>query len=188
MATPSATTPVTGSSGLPGKQAYVVAALSFAAGLTIGHFTLNVRSSAAGTRMRPTPAASAPSTAGGHRQLNLDQMKDVQASTLIEKSKADPKNASLLVQIAGIYQSTQQFKEAASYFQNALTLEPKNLAAGTELASCLYYSGDVDSALTELNEALKYARSDANAIFNLGMITYRGKTTRRGQSRPGNYC
>jgi hypothetical protein len=54
----------------------------------------------------------------------MNQMADVQASTLIEKSKSEPKNASLLVQIAGIYQ-THQFKEAADYFGKALRLRPR---------------------------------------------------------------
>jgi cytochrome c-type biogenesis protein CcmH/NrfG len=43
------------------------------------------------------------------------------------------------------------------------------------MASCLYYSGDVDGALARLNQNLKYDPKDANSLFNLGMIRYRGK-------------
>jgi hypothetical protein len=63
----------------------------------------------------------------GHPKLTLEQMKqmaDVQTSTLIEKSKFEPKNASLLVEIAGIYQ-THLFKEAADYSGKALRLSPR---------------------------------------------------------------
>jgi len=105
----------------------------------------------------------------------MKQMADVQASSLVEKSKSDPKNAALLIQIAGIYQASHQFKDAATYFEKALKIDPKNVSARTELASCLYYSDNSDGALSQLNQALKYDPKDANALFNLGMIKYRGK-------------
>jgi cytochrome c-type biogenesis protein CcmH/NrfG len=43
------------------------------------------------------------------------------------------------------------------------------------MATCLYYSGDVDGAVNELNQALKYNPKYANSLFHLGMIKYRGK-------------
>jgi predicted Zn-dependent protease len=73
--------------------------------------------------------------------LTIEQMKqmaDAQASSLIEKSKAEPKNAGLLVQIAGIYQACTSSGEAVGYFEKALSIDPKNVLARTEMASCLY--------------------------------------------------
>jgi cytochrome c-type biogenesis protein CcmH/NrfG len=85
-----------------------------------------------------------------------------------------------LIQIAGIYQASHQFKEAATYFERALKLDPKDVAARTQMASCLFYSNDVDGALAQLNQALKYNPKDVNALFNLGMIRYRGKNDAGG--------
>jgi len=162
---------------LPAQRVYVVAALCLLLGLFAGYFFLGKSPRALATRSR-----NAPNTAGtyngGHPGLTLEQMKqmaDVQVSALVEKSKSGPKNAAVLVQIAAIYQASHQFKKAASYFDKALEIDPKNVAARTELASCLYYSGDADGALSQLNQALKYNPKDANALFNLGMIKYRGK-------------
>ena len=169
--------------GLPANQAYAMAAACLIVGLVIGYFFLGGRKNPA---IPPTQSATnvAPAAAPGtHPKLTLDQMKqmaDVQASTLIEKSKADPKNAGLLVQIASIYQATHQFKEAAGYFENALKIDPKNVSARTELASCLYYSGDPDGALAQLTQALKYEPANENCLFNLGMIRYRGKNDPKG--------
>ena len=115
--------------------------------------------------------------------MTLEQMKqmaDVQASTLVEKTKRDPKNTVLLMQIAAIYQASHQFTEAAEYFDKVLALDPKNVDARTQRASCLFYSNDVDGAITELNRALKYNPKDPNALFNLGMIRYRGKNDAPG--------
>lgn len=166
--------------GVPAKQVYVMAASCLLVGLLVGYFLLGSSAVTKSARAKgPTPAANTtPAYPGGHPQLTLDQMKqmaDVQASTLIEKSKADPKNASLLLQIAAIYQSSHRFKEASDYFSRALKIDSQNLTARTELASCLYYSGDVDGALTQLQQVLKSNPKDTNALFNLGMIKYRGK-------------
>jgi len=83
-----------------------------------GHFLLGSPKSPALARAQPSSnAASANVPPGTHPKLTLEQMKqmaDAQASTLIEKSKADPKNAGLLIQIVAIYQATHQFKEAAN--------------------------------------------------------------------------
>jgi cytochrome c-type biogenesis protein CcmH/NrfG len=86
----------------------------------------------------------------------------------------------LLNQIAGIYQASHQFKEAAEYLEKALKIEPKNVSARTQLASCLYYSGDADGAVSQLNEVLKENPKDVNALFNLGMIKYQGKNDAAG--------
>ena len=185
MATPSESNPPIVHPGLSATHVYAIAAICLLLGLFVGYFFLGSNATPSLTPRTQPPAhpnsASAPS--GGHPKLTLEQMKqmaDVQASALIEKSKTDPKSAKLLIQIAGIYQTTHQFKEATDYFEKALKIEPKNVSARTEMASCLYYSGDVDGALTQLNQSLKYNPKDANSLFNLGMIKYRGKKDAAG--------
>jgi cytochrome c-type biogenesis protein CcmH/NrfG len=176
MATTSGTRGPTTETGLPARHVYVIASLCLAAGLFMGYSFL--RRGARATGSARTSMAASRAYNGEHPALTLEQMKqmaDLQASALVEKSKTEPKNASLLEQIAAIYQGAHQFKEAACYFNRALKIDPKNVSARTELASCLYYSGDAEGALSQLNEALKYNPKDANALFNLGMIKYRGK-------------
>lgn len=174
-----------GGTGWPANQVFVIAGVCFIVGLLLGYTVLGGRPTPAVARDQATTtaASSAAAFAGGHPKLTLEQMKqmaDVQASALLEKSKADPKNAALINQIARIYEASHQFKEAAGYFQKELNIEPENTSARTELASCLYYSGDVDGALSQLNQVLKKNPKDVNALFNLGMIKYRGKNDAAG--------
>jgi cytochrome c-type biogenesis protein CcmH/NrfG len=181
MATTPANHGPSSETGVPAQHVYIVASACLIAGLFAGYFLLG-RGTRPAVSARALPAANG-ANKGGHPPLTLEQMKqmaDVQASALVEKSKAEPQNAGFLVQIATIYQGAHQFKEAASYFSRALEIEPKNVSARTELASCLYYSGDADGALSQLNEALKYNPKDTNALFNLGMIKYRGKNDPAG--------
>jgi cytochrome c-type biogenesis protein CcmH/NrfG len=119
---------------------------------------------------------------GGHMPSleEMKQMADKQAAPLLEKLKTDPNNVALLSQVGGIYKSTHQFKDAAAYFGRAVEADPKNVAAHTELASCLYYNGDVDGALRQLQQSLRYDPKDANSLFNLGMIKWQGKQDNKG--------
>jgi cytochrome c-type biogenesis protein CcmH/NrfG len=110
----------------------------------------------------------------------MKQMADKKAAPLLEKLKTDPNNSGLLIQVGKIYSSTHQFKEAASYYGKALQVDPKNVAIRTEMASCLYYNGDVDEAISQLQQSLHYDPKDANSLFNLGMIKWQGKQDSKG--------
>ncbi len=178
------TGPIASPSTWPAKQVYVLSACFLILGIAIGYFFL-------GAKIIPTPKAAAVPPAslpvhgpmGTHPVPTMDQMKQmaaVQTSALLEKLKTDPNNAKLLIQVAGIYKSTHQFKEASDYFAKALKIDPKNVPARTEMASCLYYSGDVDGALAQLNQSLKYNPTDANSLFNLGLIKWKGKSDAAG--------
>jgi cytochrome c-type biogenesis protein CcmH/NrfG len=158
-----------------------MAAICLVLGLVVGYL---VRGSASPRVATATPA---PSTAvggvGQHPTPTLEQMKqmaDKQAQPLLEQLKADPDNKDVLTHIAYLYKSAHQFKEAAGYFDKALRLDPKNVAARTEMASCLYYNGDVDGALNQLQQALKYDPKDANSLFNLGIVEWKGKNDAAG--------
>ena len=119
----------------------------------------------------------------GKQMPSLDQMKqmaDKKAEPLLEKLKSDPTNTDLLKQVGNMYQATHQFKEAAGYYDKALQVDPKNVAIRTQLASSLYYNGDVDGAITQLQKGLEYDPKDANSLFNLGMIKWQGKQDSKG--------
>ena len=116
----------------------------------------------------------------------LEQMKaiaDKQAEPLLAKLKADPKNSALLNQVGTIYKATHQFKTAIDYYQKAVEADPKNVPARTDLASCLYYEGDVASALRQLQQSLSINPKDANSLFNLGMIEWKGKGNPKGAAK-----
>ena len=110
--------------------------------------------------------------------LSFEQMKhkaDLEAAPLLEELKSDPNNTNLLFQVGSIYEGAHQFKEAAGYYNRALKIDPKNVAVRTEFASCLYYDGNVDEAIQQLNQALQYSPNDANSLFNLGVMKWREK-------------
>jgi len=111
-------------------------------------------------------------------KLTLDDMKrmaDAKAAGLLEKLKTNPNDATTLNQLGILYRATHQFKEAEGYFEKSLEIDPKNADVRTDLASCLYYTGDADGALAQLNKALTYDPKHAGALMNIGIIKWKAK-------------
>jgi len=159
-------------------QVGLLAAVCMVLGL-VGGYYLPIGKAA--NAVRPPAAAGVPNAP--HPAATLEQMKavaDTKAAPLIEKLKTTPNDAGLLAQVGSIYSSMHQFKEGAQYYDKSLKLDAKNVPIRTELASCLYYGGDVDGALAQLDQALKYDPKDTNSLFNVGMIRWKGKNDAAG--------
>lgn len=169
------------SSAAPGwtpGQVGLLAAVCLVLGLAGGYF---LPAGKAANPSHPPAVATAPNAP--HPLPTIEQMKslaDAKAAPLLEKLKTTPNDANLLAQLGSIYNANHQFKEAAQYFDKSLRLDPKNIPIRTELASCLYYGGDVDGALAQLDQALKYDPKDTNSLFNIGVIRWKGKNDAAG--------
>jgi cytochrome c-type biogenesis protein CcmH/NrfG len=172
-------------------QVIVMSAVCLVIGLVLGYLlrgSAPVATSAStamtaptGMPSAPTADATAPAPAGapeGHPQMTLDDMKrmaDAKAAKLLEKLKTNPNDPMTLNQLGILYRATHQFKEAEGYFDKSLEIDPKNADVRTDLASCLYYTGDADGALAQLNKALTYDPKHAGALMNIGIIKWKSK-------------
>jgi cytochrome c-type biogenesis protein CcmH/NrfG len=174
------------------KQVYAMAVICLVVGLAIGYLFRGSQSPASAaqpvanansnTNVQAAAQPSAPAMGAG-KMPSLEEMKqmaDKKAAPLLEKLKTDPTNKDLLIQVAKLYESTHQFKEAAGYFDKAVRIDPKDVALRTQLASCLYYNGDADGAIAQLQQSLHYDPKNANSLFNLGMIKWQGKQDSKG--------
>lgn len=157
-------------------QAYVMAVICLLTGLLVGYLARGsaaVPPTAVSIPVQPNAPASVP-----QQMPSLEDMKrmaDQQVAPLLEKLKTDPNNADLLTQVGIIYRMTHQFNTAATYYQKVLQLNPKNVGARTDLASCMYYQGDVDGAIAQLEKSLTYDPKHAGTLLNLGIIRWKGK-------------
>ncbi len=159
-------------------QVYTLAAICLLLGLALGYLFRGSQGKSAAMTPASQNAAPQSASAAPPSMPSLEQMKhmaDTKAEPLLEKLKSDPHNAAVLIQVGKIYESTHQFKDAATYFGKALEVNPKDASTRTGMASCMYYDGDIDGAITQLRRALQDQPKDANALFNLGMIKWRGK-------------
>jgi tetratricopeptide (TPR) repeat protein len=163
-------------------QVYMMAAVCLLVGVMVGYL---VRGSApvASTQAPATQPAAGSAAPAQQQPPTLDDMKrmaDKQAEPLLAKLKTDPNNADLLNQVGNIYRMTHQFQAAATYYQKSLDVNPKNVGPRTDLASCLYYQGDVDGAIAQLEKSLTYDPKHAGTLLNLGLIRWKGKNDSEG--------
>jgi cytochrome c-type biogenesis protein CcmH/NrfG len=156
------------------RHVYLLAALCLVAGLATGYLTRGWRMPANAVQARvvmPHPPLS-----GRRPSLEeLKQMADKRAAPIVAKLEKDPTNTDLLVQAGGIYHGAHQFKQAAAYYDRAVAVKPADVAIRSKLATSLFRMGAVDNAIDQLNQALGYSPTDANSLFNLGMIEWQGK-------------
>jgi cytochrome c-type biogenesis protein CcmH/NrfG len=167
------------------EQVYVMAVICLGIGVLLGYLFRGSESQRGpNVQAMVQPIADRTAAAGMPKQMpTLDDMKrmaDKKAEPLLLKLKGDPRNASLLNQIGTLYKAAHQFKEAGEYYDKSLQIDPKNVGARTDLAACLYYEGDADGAIKQLQESLQYDSKNANALFNLGMIEWQAKKDSSG--------
>lgn len=165
---------------LAGKQVYAIAAAGLLLGLVGGYALRALHAPPAGR----IATGSSPSVAMGRGHTptlaEMKRMADKQAAPLIEKLKTNPNDGALLAQIGTIYHTTHQFATAASWYAKASQADPSNAVIRNKLAASLYRSGDTSAAVTQLNQALRFAPTDANSLFNLGFILWQGNHDSQG--------
>jgi tetratricopeptide (TPR) repeat protein len=167
-------------------QTYVMATICLVVGLAIGYFLRGSASqpaAAVASEGASQPGQDTHAGMGQQRMPSLDEMKqmaDKQAEPLLAKLKKEPNNADLLNQIGTMYRATHQFKAAIDYYQKSLAINPKNVGARTDMASCMYYLGDIDSALAQLDKSLSYDPKHAGTLINIGIIKWKGKNDVEG--------
>jgi len=172
------------------RQLVVMCAVCLATGFLAGYLLRGSASSPAHalpSAVETSPSSPAMGASMGQLQTaqqmpkempsldELQHMADKKAAPLLAKLKSDPKNPQLWNQAGLIYKSAHQFKVAGGYFEKSLQYDPKNLAVRADYASCLYYTGDVDGALAQLNQSLTYDPKHAGTLMNIGIIKWRGK-------------
>ena len=172
--------PTQRASNWTGTQAYLLAIICLVAGVAIGYLLRGSEPQAPAAAVTAnTSGDTAAGAAGmGTAQPSPEQMKhmaDKQAEPLLTQLKSNPTDPKLLYNVGNIYYDTQQYPEAIKYYEQSLAADPKAADVRTDMAVAYFYSGDVDKALSELDLVLKQNPSHTNALFNQGMIRWKGK-------------
>jgi tetratricopeptide (TPR) repeat protein len=162
-----------------GTQAYVLAIICLVVGVAIGYLLRGSASPAANATLATQTAAGAPAGLGEMQQPpspeQMKHMAEKQAEPLLAQLKDKPNDPQLLYNIGNIYYDTQNYPEAIGYYEKSLAQNPKSADVRTDMATAYFYSGDVDKALAEFDVVLKENPNHANALFNQGMVRWKGK-------------
>lgn len=165
-------------------HAYLMAVVCLIIGVAIGYLVRGSEPPKAPATALAMPAAN-PAAAGapnaGTAPANMASLEDMkrmaekQAQPLLTELKKKPNDAALLNKAGLTYKAAHQFDKAAEYFKKSLDADPKNVAVRDDYASCLFYLGDADGALAQLQKSLTYDPKFPGTLFNIGMIEWKGK-------------
>ncbi len=162
------------------KQTIMLAVLCLVAGIASGWA---IRASQSKAATSPTRAANAAPQAGmgtgaasaPPSPAQLKSMADAQAAPLLERLKANPQDADVLVSLGNLYYNAQQYPAAVDYYGRVLEARPSDAAVRTDMGTAYWYMGNADRALAEFDKALSYAPNNANTLFNRGLVRWKGK-------------
>jgi len=75
-----------------------------------------------------------------------------------------------LIKLGLFYLRIKKFKEAVTYFQNAATIDPKNVSNLVNRGSCYFWLGDFNNAKKDFEQAVKLDPKCHEAWSNLGLL------------------
>jgi Tfp pilus assembly protein PilF len=163
-------------------QAYVVAAFCLVLGVALGYLFRGSASPVAAGATATTNADSQPSRPA-QPQITPEQQKAMVAQAvapLLSALKDNPNDFGTLVKVANLYYDGQQYPDAVTFYQRALQIQPRNADVLTDFGTSLWYTGDVDKAISQFQTALKYEPGRASTLFNLGIVRWQGKMDPKG--------
>ena len=101
-------------------------------------------------------------------------------AALEQKSRSDPQNAQLKVELGNAYYDSGQYQQAAEAYEQSLQIRPRDPVVETDLATCYHYLGQADKAIEILDKVLAYSPGFEQALLNKGIVLQSGKNDPRG--------
>jgi len=130
-------------------------------------------------RAEPTPFVPAPSSSAdlgipAPPPLDVNRVKQLE-----DAIKKDPKDFDALTELGFLYFEQQQFDQAVAWYTKALQIKP-DVAVQTDLGTSLYNLGRIDEAIAEFRKSLAVDPTQAQALFNLGVVLMEKKNDKQG--------
>ena len=105
---------------------------------------------------------------------------DAQAAPLLAELKDNANDFASLVDLGNLYYDAKQYPTAIEYYERALAIQPAETSVRTDMATAIWYAGKADQAIAEFQKVLTEDPNKANALFNLGIVKWRGKKDAAG--------
>jgi tetratricopeptide (TPR) repeat protein len=140
---------------------------------------------AARTARETAPVAQA-APAQQQQQASAPQAVPVdpaRAKALEETASKDPKDVQARVQLGNMYFDAEQYQQAITWYEQALTLNPNDANVSTDLGVAFYYLNQADRALAQFEHSLKIDPKHIKTLLNVGIVRAFGKQDLPGAGR-----
>lgn len=109
--------------------------------------------------------ASSPSPNRPARPLD-----EARVARLKEAITGNAKDSRSRVELANLYFDAERFKDAAQWYEDALTIDPRNVNANTDLGIAYYYMDQPDRAIGHFDRSLAIDPKHSKTLLNLGFV------------------
>lgn len=160
-------------SGWTVKQTLMLSAVCLATGVA-GGWTIHAMQAST----KPSTTASGGSAGAAVQTAaptGMKEVADAEAAPQLAKLKSDPNNPALLIGVGNIYYDAHQYAIAVQYYGQALKGKPGDVSVRTDMGTAYWFMGNADRAIAEFEQALTYAPTSPNTLFNLGLVEFQGK-------------
>jgi tetratricopeptide (TPR) repeat protein len=123
----------------------------------------------------PAPAAPAAASAPASGPAAAPALDQARVSRLEQQAGAEPRNATVRVDLGNLYFDAEQYDRAIPWYEAAVALEPTNVNASTDLGVAYYYSNQVDKALAQFDKSLAIDSRHVKTLLNQGIVRAFGK-------------
>ena len=93
---------------------------------------------------------------------------------LEDRAAKDSGNPKPRLELANFLYDQKQFKQAITWYQNTLELDPKNISARTDMATCYFNLGRPEEAIREYRKSLQLDPNHQPTLFNLIVANLHG--------------
>ena len=87
------------------------------------------------------------------------------------------------VQLGNIYFDGEQYKDAITWYEQALALNPNDANVSTDLGVAYYYMNQPDRALAQFDRSLKVDPGHIKTLLNVGIVRAFGKQDLPGAAK-----
>ena len=121
------------------------------------------------------PAQQQPAAAPPPAVIDPERVKALEAA-----AAQNPKDAQPRVQLGNIYFDGEQYPNAITWYEQALTLAPNNADVSTDLGVAYYYTNQNDRALAQFDRSLAIDPKHIKTLLNVGIVRAFGKQDLKG--------
>ena len=86
------------------------------------------------------------------------------------------------MQLANLYFDAERFQDAAEWYEAALTINPRDVNASTDLGIAYYYMNQPDKALAQFDRSLAIDPNHGKTLLNVGIVRAFAKQDLNGAS------
>ena len=161
--------------------AFAVAGIAF--GLIAGWMIGTEQAATRPPVAAPPQAAAVPASPSSESTSRAALVDEAQVNALKSMAEREPSNPKPRTALANLYFDGERFADAITWYAAAITLNPKDINASTDLGISYYYTNQPDKALEQFERSLKLDPKHTKTLLNVGIVKAFGKQDLDGATK-----